>query len=274
MGSLSLGILTHKIHIENFQLYNPPGFPDDIFLVMPEVTVDVNIPELIAGKMHFPLVVLNMQKMIVFKNKEGKMNVDSFKIIQEQIAANKGKPMKLPVFKIDVLKLNIGQIIVKDETHAPPILVEVYDVAIKDKTINNINGIPKLVSHVMVEALKPTAVRSAGLMAATTLLGVGFLPAVAIGAMVATDDVTSGLHHSFDQVYQECLKLVKELGGVKHEDIKQGQILAKVYDCDITINVQDKGWGQSSVIIKARKYMLPRLEIAAGLLYQLNERLR
>ena len=58
MGDFSLGLLTHKIHIKNFRMYNPPGFPDHVFLVMPEVTLDVDVLELMKGKMHFPLVVI------------------------------------------------------------------------------------------------------------------------------------------------------------------------------------------------------------------------
>lgn len=274
MGSFSLGIFSQQIHIKNLKLYNPPNFPDEAFLNMPEIRVNVNVQELITGKMHFPLVVFNMEEMIVIKNKEGKLNVDSLKIVQEQMVASKGKSTQLPVFKIDILKLSIGKIIVKDFTHASPEVVEVYNVAIKDKTIRNIDGAPKLIASVMVEALKPTAVRSAGLMAATTLLGVGFLPAVAFGAIVAIDDAKGQVHQSFNRVYQESLKLVQALGSVKHEDLKQGQILAKVYGCDITINIQDKGWGQAGIMIKARKYMLAKPEIAAGLLYQLTEKLK
>lgn len=274
IGSFALGIFTQKVRIKNLKLYNPPGFPDEAFLFMPEIAVDVNIQELMRGKMHFPLVIFNMGKVIVVKDKEGQLNVDSLKIVQEQMAASKGKPTKLPEFKIDILKLNIGQIVVKDYSHAPSQAVEVYNVAIKDKVIRNIDGAPKLVASVMVEALKPTAIRSAGLMAATTLLGVGFLPAVAFGVIIATDDAKAQIHQSFTRVYQESLKLVQSLGIIKHEDLKQGQILAKVYGCDITITIHDKGWGLSDIVIKARKYMLAKPEIAAGLLYQLEEKLK
>lgn len=275
MGSFSLGLLNRQIHIKDFRLHNPPGFPDQVFLVMPEVKLQVDLGALIAGRMHFPLVVLNMDKMIIFKNKEGKLNVDSLKIIQEQMAANKGKPLKLPVFKIDTLYLNLGKVIMEDYTHAPPVLVEAYDVGIRNQKISDINGLPKLVAAVIVQALKPTAIRSAGLFAAEALLGVGFLPAVAIGIVVAQDDVKSQLDFSPSKVYQESLKLVHDLAGVvKKTDQSKGQITALVYGCDISFNIQDKGWFKSFITIKARKYFLPKLAIANGLLYQLTERLK
>ncbi len=274
IGSFQLGVFSQKIRIKNLKLYNPPGFPDEAFLVMPEMAVAVNIHELLTGKMHFPEVVFNMDKMIVVKNKDGKLNLDSLKIVQEQMAAAKEKKGQPVAFQIDTLRLNIGRIIVKDFTHAPPELVQEYDVNIKDKVIRNVDGAPKLIAAVMVEALKPTAIRGAGMMAATTLLGVGFLPAVAFGVIVATDDAKAMMHHSFNRVYDESLKLVTSLGTIKHEDRKTGQILTKVYGCDITINIHDKGWAQSEIVIKARKYMLAKPEIAAGLLYQLKEKLK
>ncbi len=274
METFSLGLLTHKIHIKNLRLYNPPAFPDQVFLVMPEVMVDVDVVGLIQGRMHFPLVVFNMEKMIIFKNKEGGVNVNSLKIIKEHLAANKDKPMKLPVFKIDLLELNVGKVILEDYTHAPPVLVEAYDVAIKNKRISNIDGVPKLIASVTLEALKPTAIRSAGFFAAETLLGIGFLPAAVIGIAVAQDDVKTDLGYSFNRVYHESLKLVQDLGAVKKEDPGKGQILAKVYSSDITIDIQNKGWNRSHIRIQARRYFLARLEIANGLLYQLTQRLK
>jgi hypothetical protein len=273
MGSLSLGLFTHRIQIKNFRMYNPPGFPDGVFLVMPEVMVDADIPALIKGKMYFPWVVFDMEKVIIIKNKEGKLNVDELKIVKEQQEANKGKPLKLPVFKIDTLNLNLGEVIVEDYTHAPPLRVSAYDVGVKNLKIRHINGLPKLVTIVLFEALKPTAIRSAGLYAATTVLGVTFLPAVAIGLAVAPDSASADLNDSNGRVFQESLQLVKDLQGtVKKTD--QEHIWAKVYNCDIVFTVQDKGWGRSHVSIKAREYLLPRLEIANGLLYQLTERLK
>ncbi|MDE2028840.1 MAG: hypothetical protein KGJ11_09915 [Candidatus Omnitrophica bacterium] len=275
IGSLSVGLLSHKIIIKNFRMYNPPGFPKQVFLVMPEVMVDVDVPQLLKGKMHFPYVVFNMDKVIIIKNKERKLNVDSLKIVEEQQAANKGKPMKLPVFKIDTLDLNLGKVIVEDYTHAPPVRVLAYDVGVKNLKIRNINGIPKLVTIVLVEAMKPTALRSAGLYAATAVLGVGFFPAVAIGLAVAKDTADADLNTSSSRVHRECLRLIADLKGtVKKTDEGKGEIWAKVYNCDITFTIQSKGWERCHIKIKARQFMLPKLETANGLLYQLTERLK
>jgi hypothetical protein len=64
------------------------------------------------------------------------------------------------------------------------------------------------------------------------------------------------------------------LGKVKNADSSAGMISAKVYDCDITIEIERMSWNQCRTIIKARKYFLPKPDIAAGLLYQLKEKLK
>jgi hypothetical protein len=271
LGSFSLNILTQQVHLTDVKIYNEEGFPPKLFFNASEILVDINIFAAMKGKISCPLVVFRLDKMIVFKNAKGKLNVDELKIVQEKLHEKNKGPM--PNFKIDVLKLNIEQVIVEDDSKTPPV-IEAYDLNLKDKTILNVNSVPKLVGLVLFEALKPTAIQSAGMYAATTLLGVGFLPGLVIGVAVANDKAVSDMPHSFDQVYQRILQLVQSLGQVKHEDHSAGKITAKVYGCDITIEVQDQGWEKSKITIKARKYYLPKPEIAAGLLYQLKEELK
>jgi hypothetical protein len=271
LGSFSLNPFTHQLQINDFKIYNEEGFPPKLFFDAPEILVDIDIFKAIKGDYHMPLVVFRLDKMIVFKNAQGKLNVNELKIVQEKLHEKNKGPM--PNFKIDVLKLNIEQVIVEDDGKTPPV-IEAYDLNLKDKTILNVNSVPKLVGLVLFEALKPTALQSAGMYAATTLLGVGFLPGLALGVAIANDKAASDMAHSFDQVYQGILQLVQQLGQVKNQDHSSGKISAKVYGCDIAIEVQDQGWGKSRITIKARKYYLPKPEIAAGLLYQLKEGLK
>ncbi len=272
IGSFSFSIFPHNIRLTNLQIHNEQGFPPKIFFNASEIVVDLDLFQAMQGKIHCPLVVFRLNKMVVFKNAQGKLNVDELKIVQEKLhEKNKGPA---PNFKIDVLKLNIGQVIVEDDSKTPS-LIEVYDLNLKDKTIRNVDSVPKLVGVVMFEILKPTALQSAGLYAATTLLGVAFLPGLAVGVAIANDEAVSQLPNSFDQTYQHSLQLIKRLEGhIKKTDAVAGKISAKVYNCDISIEIQKQGWGRSKIIIKARKYYLAKPEIAAGLLYQLKEELK
>jgi len=149
--------------------------------------------------LHFPLIILRLNKMIAFKNAQGKFNVNEFKIVQQNAhEKTKGPP---PNFKIDVLKLNIEQVVVEDDSKTPA-LIEAYSLNLKDKVFHNIDGVPKLAGLVLFETLKPTAIQGAGIYAATALLGVAFLPSLAIGVAVATDDAVCDLSSFSDRVYQ------------------------------------------------------------------------
>lgn len=271
LGSFSLNIFTHQVRLNDLQMYNPPGFPHKIFFSAPEILVEANPFEVIRGKLHFPLVVLRLDKTIIFKDPQGKLNVNELKIVQEKLHEKHKGPA--PNFKIDVLKLDIEQVVVEDDGQTPP-LIEAYDLNLKDKTIRNVDSAPKLVGVILFEVLKPTAIQSAGLYAATTLLGVAFLPGLAIGVAIANDAAVSQMPYSFDEVYRQSLQLVKRLGSIKKEDAPAGKIFAKVYNCDISIEIQKEGWKRSKIIIKARKYFLAKPEIAGGLLYQLKEILK
>jgi len=268
LGTYSLNIFTHRVRITDLKIYNEEGFPSKVFLNAPEILVDADLFELFKGKLHFPLVLFNLEKMIVFKNAQGKLNVNELKIVQEKLHDKTKGPM--PNFKIDTLKLNIDQVVVEDDGKSPP-LIEAYDLNLKNKTINNIDGVPKLVGAIMFEALKPTAIQGVGMYAATTLLGVGFLPGLAIGIAIANDKAVAEIPDNSGQLFQKCLQLIKYLGGqVKNSDAIAGLISAKVYDCDVSFDIQNEGWFKSKITIKARKYFLAKPEIAAGILYQLK----
>lgn len=272
VGHLALGLLSQKIVLKNIRIDNPPGFPDGVMLLAPQVRVDVDVPAAIQGRLHFPLIVFHLEQLVAVKNKQGKLNIEELKIVQEKMnEKNKGPA---PNFQVDVLKLTIGQVVVEDHTKGPRPLVQAYDVRLKEKTLKNIHGVQQLAAAVMVEALKPTALRSAGLFAAGTLLGVGFLPGLALGVVVADDHASAQFSQGADKVYAEALVLSKELGTVKKENKAGGQLIAKIYGCDVVFDIQGAGWGKSSVKIKARKYMLAKPAIAAGIMHQLKERLK
>ena len=76
--------------------------------------------------------------------------------------------------QLDVMKLNLGKVVFKDYSKGEPPAVSAYNIHVKDKTFKNINSVQKLVTVVLVEAMGPTAIRSAGIYAAATVLGVGF----------------------------------------------------------------------------------------------------
>lgn len=279
----SLSLPFQKVRLQEVYVYNPPGFPAEPLLHLPEVVVQWDLLKMTQGKYVFPLVTVNLEELTVVKNAQGRLNVDSLKAVEDVLKKGKrkeaGTPSGAPVeppfppFYIKELELNVGRVIFKDLSQAGPPVIQVFDVALKNKKFKAIDHPAQLASLIIIEALKPTAIRKAGIFAATSLLGVGFLPAAAFGIVVADDDASVLLEAPFNRVFDESLALARELGQVIRTDKEKGQIFAKIHKCDIVFTIRKETWRKTHVQIKARKYLLAKAEIANGLLYQLVERL-
>lgn len=185
IDSMSVGIFRQSVRIRGFKMYNPSGFPRGPMVDIPVISVEYDLAAILKGDLHLPLLVLELKEMTVVKNKEGRLNVDALKVAQ-----NKGtKPPKAMPLRIDTAVLDLGQVIVKDYTGGERPGVQTYNIGVHHKTYRNIKSVEQLIVLVMVEAMKPTALKSAAIYSAAGVLGVAFLPAVAAGVI-------------FDKVYQ------------------------------------------------------------------------
>lgn len=281
IGHFSWGILTQKVVIKNLCIEHPPGFPAGggsafggeagEFIDMPQVVLRYDIWRLLfKGQYHLPLVEVNLKQMTVIKNDQGKLNVDALKIAHP----DEKTKTELPLFAVDVLKLNVGQVLYKDyyKKESPDLLV--YDLNLKNRTFKNIKTIPQLMTIVIVQALKPTAIQSAGMYAAATIMGIGFLPGAVLGVIVAEDEAKAEFNESFNRVYGVCLAFIKEKGTLKMVDKAKGTITGKIAGVDVAIKVTKLSFRKTGLVVSARKYMMAKREYAAGILYQLSERLK
>ncbi len=271
--SFSWNMFTGKVVIKDLFVEHPPGFEEGNLVNIPEVIVQYDLGSILHGQYHMPLVVVNMKEMVVVKNKEGKLNVDALKVVHPD--PNKKAP-PLPPFKIDTLKLNVGQVVYKDyfKKDKPEILV--YNVGIKDKTFKDIDNVAKLVTVVLVQAMKQTAIQGAGIYAAATVVGASFLPAAVVGVLVSKDDATGEIAKGMDKVLNVSETFIRQKGVFKKTD-KNGDtatITGKIEGTDVTIKVEKISWQKTRLTIAARKYMLPKREFAAGILYQISQQLQ
>jgi len=77
IGKMDIGLLTPTIAIEDFKIYNPPGFGGSLFLSLPEIYVDYDRDALRARKLHLNLVRLNLAEMDIVEDKNGRTNIQS-----------------------------------------------------------------------------------------------------------------------------------------------------------------------------------------------------
>ena len=279
IDSLAFGILKQAVRIKGFKLYNPSGFPRDVLIDISQISVDYDLAALFKGKLHIPFIVVDLKEMVIIKNKDGKLNVDSLNVAQkkeEPAKEAKGTPQssKQMPMQIDVATLNLGKVVVKDYTKGEPPSVQAYDIGIKNKTYKDIKSAEQFAALVMVEAMGPTALRGAAIYSAATILGVGFLPAGIIGTLVGKDSGIEEFSVDFEKVYKISLETIQKIGQINKEDRNTGMIKAKVNGADITLEITKKENKKVQVKVFARQYMIPKPEVAQGILYQISEKLK
>lgn len=271
IGGLSLGLMRHTLKINNFRIYNPKGFPKEVLLDMPKIYVDLDVGALMQKKLHFPSITIDLKELVVVKNKEGKLNVDSLRVAKKEEAK---EPVAQPLpLKIDTLTLSIGRVVSKDYTGEKPV-IEAYDVDIKDRVYKNITSAKQLTGLVLVEAMKPTAIRGAQLYSAVSLAGVAFLPAGIGMAIFGKDNSQQELDAGYDRVFDASIEVIRNSGKVLNENRQTGMIKAGVEGADVTVNIEKINGGKTKLTISARKFFMPEAKIAAGLVYQVSEKVK
>ncbi len=275
IGGFSLGIFRQSVHVKNFVMYNPGGFPQGILVELPRIHVDYDISSLLKGRLHLSFVDVDLKELGLEKNKEGRLNVDSLKIVQREEPEQEKKhaPAKPLEMQIDVLNLQLGRIVDKDYSTGAEPSIKVYDINLK-KSYKNITSAQQLAALILTEPMKEAGIRGAKIYAISTLAGVGFFPVTIATKLAGKDSVEKDFNLSRDDMYRACLAVLKDSGTVSKEDRIAYVITAEVGGAKITVRLEEKSSRATQVTVSARKYLLPRPETANGILYKISEKLK
>jgi len=279
---LNIGLVKPRVKIEGFQVYNPKGFPKEVMVDVNEVIVEYDLPAVLTGKLHLPMVVFDLEEFVMVKNAQGDLNIDSLKFAQEAKEKEEGKTegkkpakgSKEMAMQIDEFHLNIGRVVVKDYTQGQEPMVQAYDVGLQDKVFKDIKSAQQLATLITMEAMGPTALKSAALYGAATMLGVALLPVGAAAVLMADDDSVVQLPQSIDTVFGASLEVLNRMGQVTRQDKSQGAIKAKVDGADVTVEVSKGEGSQTELKASARKFLLPKPDVAGGVIYEIQESLK
>jgi len=266
MDGFSLNIVSSTIHISGFKMYNPGGFPKGILVSCPKIKVLYDRATLFKEKRHLLLVEVELIEMGLTKNKEGKLNVDSLKIVQQ----SKSSP-PIPM-QIDLLTLSIGKIVYKDYTMGTEPGVRVKEVN-RHKSYKGIPTAQQLALLVLAEPMKAAAIKNAAIYGASMFAGVAALPVAVAATFIGKDYVQQVIDSSFEHVYEISLEVVKRMGTITREDAPSGVIKANINGTMVALILRKNADNNTEITISARKYMFPKLEIAGGVLYQILEKL-
>jgi len=268
VGGLSLGIFRQRVVIKNLRVYNPQGFGKEVLLDIPKIDVSLDVQALARSKLHLKNVDVDLKQMLVEKNKEGKLNVDSLKIAEKD--KSKAKPKEAMPMQIDLLKLNIGQVVFKDYQPQKP-FTQVYQVNVKNKEYKNITSAQSLASLIIVQAMAPTAIKGAAIYGASGLAGVAFLPLAAAVMFTGKDSDSAELNINSKKVFDAATKAILNMGRIISSSGPKGQLNAEVNGHNINIDIKEISRGKSLITVSAKKLAMPKPEAAAGVLFEIKK---
>ena len=266
MDNFSVNIFSSTIHISGFKMYNPPGFPEGLLVSCPKINVIYDRASLFNQKPHFLFIEVELNEMVLTKNKEGKLSVDSLKIVHP----SKSSP---PVpMKIDLLNLKIGKIIYKDYTSGTEPSVRVFDIN-RHQSYKSVPTAQQLALLVLSEPMKAAAIKNAQIYGVAMLTGGAMLPVAVVATFIGKDSVQQIIDASFEHAYETSIQVVKRMGTITQDDVSTGAIKANINGSTVTLILMKGTGNKTEIRISARKYMLPQLDIAGGVLYQILDKL-
>ncbi|MDP2653760.1 MAG: hypothetical protein Q8Q08_06985 [Candidatus Omnitrophota bacterium] len=257
------------LKIQNLKIYNPAGFPDEPALIFPEISVEYDLKAMLKREVHVPAVVMDLDEVSVIRNKDGKLNVDSFKFVRDK---NEGQ-MEFEKMRFDMLSLSVGRVIYKDYSRAEPVL-NVYNLNIKDKTFHNITSAQQFALLILFETMKSTAIKNSVVYGAASFFGWGKLPVKMVNSLLAKDETAMDFDAGYDKVYEACLEAVKSRGLLVREDRNTGMIKARVEGAVVAVRVAKITRSRVNVTVSARKLFVPKPQVAGGVLYVIEQRVK
>lgn len=277
MDSFSLNIVSSTIQITGLKMYNPSGFPEGILVSCPKINIIYDRPALFKRKLHFLIAEIEVKEFGIAKNKEGKLNVDSLRVVEEETGKKKKQKSEPYPMQIDLLTLGIEKVVLKDYTKSDEPSVQVYDVKIH-KTFKNITSMRQLTILLIKEPMMIAGIKSALghalIYKVAMLAGVEILPVVVAVKLLGKSSVKEILDQRFEHMYEVSLEVMTRMGTVTEQDVNKGLIKAKVNGANVTVRLEKSSQDQKTEItVTSRKYFLPKLDIAGGVLYQITAKL-
>lgn len=267
MDRFSLSILSSTIRISGFTMYNPGGFPEGILASCPRIKAIYDRGTLFTKKRHFLVVEIELKELGLTRNREGRLNVDSLKTVQEP-----GSSPPIPM-QIDLLTLSIGKVVYKDYTIGAEPSVRVYDVN-RHQSYKGIPTAQQLALLVLAEPMKAAAIKNVGIYGAALLTGVAALPVVVAGTFIGRDSVQQVIDAGFEHVYETSLEVATRMGRITTHDASNGVIKANIRGAMVALILRKGADDKTEITISARKYLFPKLDIAGGVLYQILDQLQ
>jgi len=136
IASVNLGVFGGMMEVRGLKLMNPPDFQDKMFVDLPLFKMDYRTFSMLRGAPHIRELVVNVSEVVVVKNEKGETNANR---IQSKLSPAGGPATaeKTRSYRVDMLRVHIGTVIIKDYSRAKPTEKKItlnQDVVFKDIT--------------------------------------------------------------------------------------------------------------------------------------------
>jgi hypothetical protein len=121
--------------------------------------------------------------------------------------------------------------------------------------------------------MKAAAIKNAEIYGVAMLAGVAVLPVGVVATFIGKDSVQQVIDASFEQAFKMSLEVVKRMGRLTKDDAPNGAIKANINGAMVALQLRKKADKKTEITISARKYMLPKPDVAGGVLYQILDKL-
>ena len=160
---IEVGLLKSAVGVRGLRLGNPPGFSDPVMIDIPEVYVDYDLGAFLKQRVHLEEVRLHLKELVVVRNQQGQLNLNSLKPIQESKqqprgqAATRPSQQAIPEIQIDRLHLQIGKVVYKDYTARGAPLIQEFPINL-DEWHQHITNPTVLAGLIVSRALMKTSI--------------------------------------------------------------------------------------------------------------------
>lgn len=145
---------TH-LKIEGLTVNNPEGFEEREMVYIPQIMIVCDPVEYLRNKkIYFYLFDINVQRLTIVKNKEGRVNIKEIACLEDE-PGGEGNSVS---FDIEILKLTLTDIYYINHQHGSTPLRKKYHVNIKDAMFSKVDSSEDIVRLVVLRVLSDTEI--------------------------------------------------------------------------------------------------------------------
>ena len=126
IGAVNVGLFSSELEVSDLKLMNPSEFEERRFVDLPKFHLQYTLGSVLHGAPHVKEMVVNINEVVIVKNVKGQTNTN---VIQDKLApaggtegdmAKPSAPEKKAHYQVDVLRVHIGTVIMKDYSKGQP----------------------------------------------------------------------------------------------------------------------------------------------------------